>query len=156
MARDLTIRFRNRYCTKQIPEREARDLESGVEVVVERRLDGEIRFRFGNRHLVVNAPGRSQPAAPLKPADPKQAKRRPPKPGPDHPWRKRFAASVRLAMARKRRDARDRLPAASAPVPPVSGMVCDRPSERRYKSPRPSPIPDREERQDHVPGGRTF
>ena len=28
-----------------------------------------------------------------------------------------------------------------------------RSSERRYESPGPSPIPDREERQDHVPGG---
>ena len=107
VARDFTLRFRNRYW--QIPEREARDLGPGAEVVVERRLDGELRFRLGHRYLVVEPLGRT-PTPPVSPkrAGPKQAKSRPrpPKPGPDHPWRKHFHADARRAMARKaRRDA---------------------------------------------------
>ena len=107
VARDFTIRFRNRYW--QIPELEAVDLEPGAEVVVECRLNGHLRFRLGNRYLVVEPLGRTpSPAVPPQPAAPKQAKPRPkpPKPGPDHPWRKHFRAGVRQAMARKeRRDA---------------------------------------------------
>ena len=104
VARDFTIRFRNRYW--QIPEREARDLRSGAEVVVERRLDGELRFRFGGRYLVVEPLGRApSPAGPSRPVVPKPAKPRPkpPKPGPDHPWRKHFRATAREALARKER-----------------------------------------------------
>ncbi len=61
MARDFTIRFRNRYW--QVPERGARGLRPGAEVVVERRLDGELRVRFGNRYLVVEPLGRTPPPA---------------------------------------------------------------------------------------------
>ena len=107
VARDFTIRFRNRYW--QIPEREAWDLGPGAEVVVERRLDGEPRFRIGNRYLVVEALGRTPPpAVGPEPAAPKPPNPRPkpPKPGPDHPWRKHFRADARQALARKaRRDA---------------------------------------------------
>ena len=107
VARDFTIRFGNRCW--QIPEREARDLGPGTEVVVERRLDGELRFRFGDRYLVVEALGRTPPpAAAPEPPGPKRTKPRPkpPKPGPDHPWRKHFRADARRAMARReRRDA---------------------------------------------------
>ena len=51
VARDFTIRFKNRYW--QIPEREAADLGPGAEVVVESRLNGGLLFRLGNRYLVV-------------------------------------------------------------------------------------------------------
>ena len=63
VARDFTIRFRNRYW--QIPELEAVDLEPGAEVVVECRLNGHLRFRLGNRYLVVEPLGRTpSPAVP--------------------------------------------------------------------------------------------
>ena len=97
VARDFTIRFRNRRW--QIPESEAAGIAPGDEIVVERRLGGQTRFRFGERYLEVE-PARQAPAvpAPAKPAKPRPA---PPKPGPDHPWRKHFQASVRRAIARR-------------------------------------------------------
>ena len=85
------------------PPRQARQAETGAsaEVVVERRLDGDLRFRFGERYLDVE-PARQDPAtaaAPrAKPAKPRPA---PPKPGPDHPWRKHFQASAQQAIARR-------------------------------------------------------
>ncbi len=100
VARDFTIRFRNRHW--QIPEREAAGIAPGDEIVVERRLDGEVRFRFGERYLelepVCRAPAASPGDAPVKPAKPRPA---PPKPAPDHPWRKHFQASAQQAIARR-------------------------------------------------------
>ena len=97
VARDFTIRFRNRRW--QIPETEAAGIAPGDEIVVERRLGGEIRFRFGDRHIDVEP----APRSPAAPAPAKQAKPRPapPKPGPDHPWRKHFEISVRRAIAHR-------------------------------------------------------
>ena len=97
VARDFTIRFRNRRW--QIPEGEAAGIAPGDEIVVERLLGGETRFRLGERYLEVE-PARRTPAAPApaKPAKPRPA---PPKPGPDHPWRKHFDASVQQAIARR-------------------------------------------------------
>ena len=91
VARDLTIRFRNRYW--QIPEREARDIRSGTEVV-ECRLNGDLHFRPGPRYLAAEPLGRDRPA--LRPPEspppkPRKPARKPPKPKPDHPWRKRTA-----------------------------------------------------------------
>ena len=85
MARDFTIRFRNRRW--QIPEREAEGIAPGDGVVVERRLDVEP----AGRRPVEDAP-RPRPAKP-RPA--------PPKPGPDHRWRRHFQESVRRAIARR-------------------------------------------------------
>ena len=100
VARDFTIRFRNRHL--QIPESEADGIAPGDEIVVERRLDGEVRFRFGERYLeiepVCRAPAASPGDAPVKPAKPRPA---PPKPAPDHPWRKHFQASAQQAIARR-------------------------------------------------------
>ncbi len=95
VARDFTIRFRNRRW--QIPESEAVGIAPGDEIVVERRLGGQTRFRLGERYLEL-APARRAPAPPAKPAKPRPA---PPKPAPDHPWRRHFQASVRQAVARR-------------------------------------------------------
>ena len=99
VGRDFTIRFANRRW--QIPEREAGGIVPSAEVVVERRLDDDLRFRFGERYLDVES-ARQDPAttaAPrAKPAKPRPA---PPKPGPDHPWRKHFQASAQQAIARR-------------------------------------------------------
>ena len=102
VARDFTIRFKNRYW--QIPEREARGIRPGAEVTVECRLGGDFHFRLGHRYLAVESLGRARPpAAPAKPrpAKPRKPGPKPPKPAPDHPWRKHFKASARLAIARR-------------------------------------------------------
>ena len=102
VARDFTIRFKNRYW--QIPEGEARGVRPGAEVVVERRLCGNIHFRIGQRYLAVEFLGRARPPATPptpQPAKPQKAESKPPTPAPDHPWRKHFQASARMAMARR-------------------------------------------------------
>ena len=102
VARDFTIRFKNRYW--QIPEREAAGLRPGAEVIVERRLDGELRFRLGDRYLAVESLGKTPPPAVAAKASPAKAAKprpKPPKPGPDHPWRRDFHAGAQQAMARK-------------------------------------------------------
>ncbi len=111
VARDFTIRFKNELW--QIPEHEATDLAPGAEIVVERRLDGELRFRSGSRYLDVESLGcaRSRPKAPAQPAEEKTPKPlgKPPKPGSGHPWRLRIQAEVQRALARrKRREERGR------------------------------------------------
>ncbi len=107
VARDFTIRFENRRW--QIPEREAGDLGPGAEVVVESRLDGQLRFRNGGRYLDVEPLGRvgsRTRVTPARSADSKRAKHRPkpPKPSPDHPWRKRVCTDI---AAREQRDEQD-------------------------------------------------
>ena len=102
VARDFTLRFKNRYW--QISKGEARGVRPGAEVVVERRLCGDTHFRIGQRYLAVEFLGRARPpATPTKPqpAKPQEAESKPPKPAPDHPWRKHFQASARMAMARR-------------------------------------------------------
>lgn len=103
VARDFTIRFGNRFW--QIPEGEAAGIVPGAEVIVERRLSGDIRFRLGERYLAAGFLGSERPpAAPKAPAEkPSRPKSKPPKPGSDHPWRRDFAASARLAIARRER-----------------------------------------------------
>lgn len=101
VARDFTIRFKNRCW--QIPEGEARGIRPGAEVVVERRLCGDIHFRIGQRYVAVEFLGRARPpATPPKPQPAKpRAQSKSPTPAPDHPWRKHFQASARMAMARR-------------------------------------------------------
>ena len=109
VARDFTIRFKNRYW--QIPEREAAGLRPGAEVIVERRLDGELRFRLGDRYLAVESLGKTPPPAVAAKASPAKAAKprpKPPKPGPDHPWRRDFHAGAQQAMARKEQRLRAR------------------------------------------------
>lgn len=102
VARDFTIRFKNRYW--QIPEGEARGIRPGDEVIVESRLGGDLHFRLGHRYLAVESLGRTRPpATPAKDPPPKPRKpgSKPPKPAPDHPWRRQIHASARRAMARR-------------------------------------------------------
>lgn len=102
VAGDFTIRFKNRYW--QIPERKARGVRPGDEVVVERQPSGEIHFRIGQRYLAVESLGRARPpATPAKaqPAKPREPGSKPPKPALDHPWRKQNHANARMAMARR-------------------------------------------------------
>ena len=91
IARDFTIRFANRRW--QIPEQEAQGLRPGTKVVVEQRLNGELRIRTGDRYLaVLSLPRPARHARRKPPEHQKPSKvqtfrptsRRPNK--EDHPW----------------------------------------------------------------------
>jgi len=117
---DFTIRYKNQRL--QISKAQARGIQPGQHLVVERRLDGSTRFRWQNRYLdldpVANlpkqpprntAPARtrakptSSKTAHPTPATPKP-RPSPPRPGPDHPWRKNGAlwTNTRAAIAARR------------------------------------------------------
>ena len=100
VARDFTIRFKNQCW--QIPQPEARGVRPGDEVVVERRLCGNIHFRIGHRYLAVESLGQARPPATPTKVRPPKPRSKPPKPAPDHPWRKQIHASAQMAMARKK------------------------------------------------------
>ena len=107
LANDFTVRFRNQYW--QVLRREAGTVSPGTKVVVERRLDGEVRFRIGGRYLAAEPLGRERPRAEeAKPVRRPRPKSAPSKPGPDHVWRKQFHADAQRAIARRvRRLARE-------------------------------------------------
>jgi len=86
---DFTIRYENTYY--QVPKREAKASMPGTRIIIARRLDGELSFRWRNIpvHLV------TLKGLPLSPPDkPKPQSKGGPRPGPNHPWRQdnmRFA-----------------------------------------------------------------
>ena len=85
-------------------------MRPGTKVVVEHRLDGDVRFRVGERYLAVELLGRERPRAAAAPTKPRRAPAKPvvSKPSPDHPWRKRIREDVQRAiMRRERRLARE-------------------------------------------------
>ena len=91
IARDFTIRFANRRW--QIPEQEAQGLRPGTKVVVEQRLNGELRFRTGDRYLAVLSLPRPARRARRKPPEHQRPSKvqtlRPASTTPtrdDHPW----------------------------------------------------------------------
>ena len=104
---DFTIRFRNVYC--QIPEREGHTWCREARLSWKLRFDGETRIRAGDLYLEPNAAGRSRPRPPSVPCPEKPARAQPspPKPGPDHPWRRDCRNDVRLAVAKRRARERD-------------------------------------------------
>lgn len=109
IGHDFTIRYQNQRL--QIPAEQATGMRPGQRVVVERRLDGTTRFRWQELYLTLEpvaefaargpcykvpkrgAP-KTAPANGTRPARNARAngkgsgRRPPPKPGPDHPWRK--------------------------------------------------------------------
>jgi hypothetical protein len=119
---DFTIRYKNRRW--QIPKSQARGIRPGHKVTVEIRLDGSVHFRFNQRYLelevieILRQPGPRNATAPKTrkpPVEKKGPKRQPvpPKPGPDHPWRKhdKLIANPRaLANYRARRAAQQHAP----------------------------------------------
>lgn len=119
---DFTIRFKN--CRWQIPKRQARGIRPRDKIVVELRLDGELRFRFNQRYLALepvlpsvakNArPAKTKTAAPKAAPKPRPA---PPKPGPDHPWRKngRLIANPRAIAHYRATTAADAAVASDSP-----------------------------------------
>jgi hypothetical protein len=118
VARDFTIRFRNRRL--QIPKQQARGMRPGHRLIVELRLDGSTHYRFGRRYLKLEpAPLVSTPASSSNgsrpsttPAPASKSTPTPPRPGPDHPWRTGNALLAKPALVRKLRST----PAASRPA----------------------------------------
>jgi transposase-like protein len=109
VANDYTIRYRNvRYQITQRP------LPAGLrqaKLLVERRLDGTLRLRYRGQYLTFDPVGpipRGATAGPapvgLRPpsAGPANTKRSaPPKPKPDHPWKRAYD---RTLLLRKQQD----------------------------------------------------
>ena len=94
---DFTIRYKKRRW--QIPKSQARGIRPGHKVTVEIRLDGSVHFRFHTRYLEMEVVEVLRPSGPRNTASPKtrtppvekkdpRPQPMPPKPGPDHPWRK--------------------------------------------------------------------
>jgi hypothetical protein len=103
ISNDLTIRFANKKL--QIREEEADGIRPKQKITVEQRLDGTTRFRWRERYLTLEAVGtfwprgpqynmpkraapKSTTAAPKRKPSTGKGRRPPPKPGPDHPWKK--------------------------------------------------------------------
>jgi hypothetical protein len=118
VGRDFTVRFRNRRF--QIPKAQARDIRPGHKLTVELHLDGSIHFRFGRRALhlerlpepdTMPPPGQRPAKRPERHATPRRPSV-PPRPGPDHPWRRGTALLAKPALIAKLRST----PAASRPA----------------------------------------
>jgi len=95
VGNDFTIRLRSRRL--QIPKRQARGIRSGQKLTVEFRLDGSTRFRHHRRYLELEPvaelpkPGPVNFKPPRRPTSlphPRSSPSPPPRPGPDHPWRR--------------------------------------------------------------------
>jgi hypothetical protein len=127
VGHDFTIRYKNRRW--QIPKRQARGIRPRLKLTVELRIDGSVRFRFKKRYLdlepVQELPktGPQNERAPMTkktPAADRPLKARPvpPKPGPDHPWRKnnRLIANPR-AIARYHATTAAAQPSLPTPAP---------------------------------------
>jgi hypothetical protein len=122
---DFTIRYDNRKW--QIARSQARGIRPGHKITVEIRLDGTTHFRFNRRYLDLDvveilkgsgprptkAPKTRRPAVKESGPRPRPI---PPKPGPDHPWRKhnRLVANPR-AIAKYRSKQAAAQPAPSSP-----------------------------------------
>jgi len=125
VTNDFTIRYKNQRW--QIPKHQARGIRPRHKITLEIRLDGSVHFRFNNRYLDLEPvqqllkPGPRNDTAPRKPKQSakkngKRPKPTPPKPGPDHPWRRnnRLVANPR-AVARYRSMQAAQQPAPSSP-----------------------------------------
>jgi len=123
---DFTIRYKNRLW--QIPKHQARGIRPGHKVTVEIRLDDSVHFRFNKRYLDLEViqilrrfgPCHTTAPKPDRPPAIKKGPRRqpiPPKPGPDHPWRKhdKLIANPRALAQYRARRAASQQPAPSSP-----------------------------------------
>lgn len=84
LQHDFTFVYRNQIY--QVERADARGLAPKAPITAEKRPDGTLRFRAGDRYLEPT-PIASRPRTEKAPR-PKLPKKPPPKPGPDHPWRK--------------------------------------------------------------------
>jgi hypothetical protein len=126
VANDFTIRYKNvRY---QIAEEQADGIRPRDRVILEHRLDGALRFRHGDRYLTLAAVEQCESFGPKHEPRPKgitpPRKSRakpgpkcvpiPPKPKPDHPW-KRHPIKVGRALRPTSAAARPTLPSPRNP-----------------------------------------
>jgi len=103
IANDFTIRYDNQKL--QIREQEADGIRPKQKITVEQRLDGSTRFRWRERYLTLQPVGtfwprgpqysmprraapNSRAVAPKRQPSSGNGRRPPPRPGPDHPWKK--------------------------------------------------------------------
>lgn len=103
IGNDFTIRYKNRRL--QILKHQARAIRPGQKVTIELRLDGSTRYRWKNRYLDLDVVAKAEKNRTAKSTPSKRKpKCSPPKPGPDHPWKKngRLIANHR-AIARYQR-----------------------------------------------------
>lgn len=121
VANDFTIRYKNiRY---QISEEEADGIRPKDRIILEHRLDGALRFRHADRYLNLTAVEQCERFGPKHEPRPKgitpprksrakpgpKQKPIPPKPKPDHPWKRN---PIKVGKALRRTSA------ASRPTPP--------------------------------------
>ncbi len=87
IGNDFTIRYKNRRL--QILKHQARAIRPGQKVTIELRLDGSTRYRWKNRYLDLDVVAKAEKHRTAKSTPSKRKpKCSPPKPGPDHPWKK--------------------------------------------------------------------
>lgn len=116
VTRDFTLRFRNqRY---QIPREQAHPTMPGSEILVERRLDGSLHFRWRDRYLDLELAERSEDcwAAQQRKAETEAKKRaakkphpRPPRPPADSPMRRFHPVSRRAAEIFREQEAKKKM-----------------------------------------------
>jgi hypothetical protein len=123
IANDVTITYKNRKL--QIAKSQARGIRPRQKVTIELRLDGSTRYRCKSRYLDLEVV--AQPSPSRRTSKPKRSAAirltpTPPKPGPDHPWRKngKLVANPR-ALARYRRTTAASQP--SLPTPSEQGVL---------------------------------
>lgn len=110
VANDFTVRYGN--CRYQISRDQAKGIRPGEKIVVELRVDGSIHFRWRTRDLTpalvrcykpepihVTRPGYRRPKAPKPRVNGTKPRPLPPRPGPDHPWRKSKLGRARFTPA---------------------------------------------------------
>jgi hypothetical protein len=97
VSNDYVVRFANRFYQLLPPVWPG---QRGGRVVLEQRLDGTLAIRFGERYLAYKEIGTAKPAEATGGSEPdegadqktqeKEGGTKQRKPGPDHPWRKRY------------------------------------------------------------------
>lgn len=114
IANDFTITYKGRKL--QIARSQARGIRPGQKLTIELRLDGSTRYRFNNRYLDLEVVAKASPARRKSPIAAPRSIPTPPKPGPDHPWRKNGALIANpRAIARYQRTTVASQPSLSTP-----------------------------------------
>jgi len=120
VGRDFTIRFDNRWL--QIPKSQARGIRPGHKLTVESLLDGSTHYRFANRYLALERVAAADPTPAKNGAQANatatpgpKPRSLPPRPAPDHPWRKNGKLLAKPALIARQYST----PAASRPALPT-------------------------------------
>jgi hypothetical protein len=113
IGNDFTIQYQGRRL--QISKRQSRGIRPRHKLTIEIRLDGSTRYRWKNRYLDLEVVARTT-KKPKSSAPKTKRTFTPPRPGPDHPWRKNnvLVASPK-AIERYRRTMAASQPSPSTP-----------------------------------------